>query len=48
MPTKPNSAGEQQDYVPAGNGDPSEIEGADLEIEQPKSGFSSFKQPKKE
>lgn len=23
MPTKPNSAGEQQDYVPAGNGDPS-------------------------
>ena len=23
MPTKPNSAGEQQDYVPKGNGDPS-------------------------
>ena len=28
--------------------DLSEIEGADLEIEQPKTGFSSFKQPKKE
>lgn len=28
--------------------DLSEIEGADLEIEQPKSSFSSFKQPKKE
>ena len=27
--------------------DLSEIEGADLEIEQPKSSFSSFKQPKK-